>query len=130
MSIRLLQPFLPNRKNAAHPRLLECLLDLTNRPHCLNTLILMLQNLHESGQESRFVVALTGIPVFELKSMARGGEAGGARVYFFWTNNHEAILVNAECKRGKQSNPQLIVEVLQCIQAYRKGLLRFYEGSR
>jgi len=84
-------------------------------------MIAMLSDLHHHGLESRFVKKLRGLPLFELKTVARGGDKGGARIYFAFTANREALVINAEVKSGNRPSAAKIDEGLEILVAYRAG---------
>jgi hypothetical protein len=62
----------------------------------------MVRDLKLQGRSSRYLVALTGFPIYELKPKSRGGENGGTRVYLFLTEHDEAGLVTCEVKDGDE----------------------------
>ncbi len=81
----------------------------------------MLEDLHASGSESRFVKKLRGYPLFELKTHSRGRGKGGARIYFAFTNEGYALLLNAEVKTDATPSVAKIREALAILLAYRDG---------
>jgi hypothetical protein len=113
----------PNRPKAKHTRVIEDLLEIANagRIEALNAIINMLENFHEHGRDSRFVSKFTGLPIWELKTASRGGPKGGSRVYFFFLESGEAVLVNAEVKPGDSPDPAKIKEVLHIYKAIEAG---------
>jgi hypothetical protein len=117
----------PDRLDATHPRIIEDLLELieNNRQDAVDAIITMLEDFHARDMESRFVKKLKGLPVWELKTRARGGPKGGARVDFFLTLNPEteaaeAVIVNAETKDGDTPSDAKLQEVLEIALAFRK----------
>jgi hypothetical protein len=88
----------------------------------------MLSDLHENGRKSRFIKALKGYPLLELKTASRGGQKGGARVYFFVNEDGEAVLLNCEVKTGDSPSAAKLTEALEIILAYRKGLQIYKEN--
>lgn len=88
--------------------------------------IKLCQDVREHGHESRFVYSLKGYPgISELKPATRGGERGGARVYFFWLTDGRPVLVNAEVKaEGADPNEALIEEAYDALLAVKTGRLR------
>lgn len=122
----------PDRLDATHPLIIEEFLDLveTGKVFALQTMIAMLADLHERGRESRYLFTLAGVPIWELKPQARGGEKGGSRVYLFVTEHDEAGIVNCEVKQGDSPSMQKLKVVLQVIQAYRAGIPVFDEPRR
>jgi hypothetical protein len=115
---------LPNRLNAKHPKLIEDLLNIAQNGHiqALKAMVEMLEDFHQFGQDSRYAQKFTGYPIWELKTTARGGTKGGARIYFFFIDTSEAVLVNAEIKSGVAPDPNKIKEVLYVYRAVEAGL--------
>lgn len=115
----------PNRPHAKHTRIIEDLLEIAynGQIDALNAIINMLSDFHQHGRDSRFAVKMTGIPIWELKTAARGGPKGGARVYFFFLETEEAILVNAEVKPENSPDPSKIKEVLQIYKSIEAGTI-------
>ena len=74
--------------------------------------VLMLKDLHEQGEKSRFIKALKGLPILELKSTTRGRQKGGARVYFFYADNG-AVICNCEVKENDEADPKKLEEALE-----------------
>jgi hypothetical protein len=118
-----LLPFAPWRPDARHPRIIEDLLEIARNhdPTVIAAMIDMLADLHASGNESRFVKKLRGYPLFELKTHARGHGKGGARIYFAFTNEGCALLLNAEVKTDAAPSVAKIREALAILLAYRDG---------
>lgn len=114
----------PNRLNARHPRIIEDLLELNKAGdgETVTTMITMLRDLYENNLDSRYVKKLKGLPLWELKTKARGGKKGGARIYFFVTEENEAALVNAEIKNDTKANMQKLSEALDVLEAYQEGI--------
>lgn len=112
------------RLTVTHPILIEELLELEAGGHQVgvSTMISMLADLHRHGRDSRYLEKLNGFPACELKPTARGGEAGGSRVYLFLLENGEAGIVNCEIKDGTTTSKQKLSTVLQVIQAYKNGV--------
>jgi hypothetical protein len=78
--------------------------------------IVMLADLHRQGQASSYAKKLQALPIWELKSHARGGRKGGVRVYFFFRPTGEIAVAGAEVKDG--SRPGLcLTEALRFWQA-------------
>jgi hypothetical protein len=113
----------PEHLEAKHPRLIEDLLELalTGKQDAVDTIITMLEDFHHQGFQSRFVKKLKGLPIWELKSRSRGGQKGGARVYFFVTGQNEVALVNAESKTTNEPSASKLEEVAEILLAYRQG---------
>ncbi len=92
----------PHRKKRKQSAIIEDLLEMANRGQveAIRTIILMLTDLHQNPvRDCQFAQKLRALPIWELKSHARGGEKGGARVYFFVLNN-QAVITGAEVKSG------------------------------
>lgn len=119
---------LPNRLREQHVRIVECLLEMNRAGHrdAVWQCIKLCQDVREHGHESRFVHSLKGYPgISELKPTTRGGERGGARVYFFWLADGRPVLVNAEVKaEGAGSNEALIEEAYDALLAVKTGRLK------
>jgi hypothetical protein len=86
----------------------------------ISAVIVMVADFHEHGLESRYVRKMQGLPVWELKTRARGGAKGGTRVYFF-TFNNEAVFVNCEVKDGDELSDGKLKEVAQLYLAHKAG---------
>ena len=128
--MRLLEPRHPHRLQSLHPRLVEDLLELAHGGHqdALDAIIGMLEDLVQQVLKSRYALTLKGTPIWELKTRARGGSKGGARVYWFplevtFENCQEtetfAVVVNAEVKAENAPNPYKLVEALEIYFAFK-----------
>ena len=128
--MRLLEPRHPHRLQALHPRLVEDLLELARGGHqnALDAIVGMLEDLVQQGLKSRYALPLKGTPIWELKTRARGGPKGGARVYWVplevAVKNHEetetfAVMVNAEIKAESTPNPSKLAEALEIYFAFK-----------
>lgn len=97
MATPLLQPY-PLRSGAQRPQWLEDALKLAadGKQGGVDQIIDMLDELHSDGRGCRYIRSLKGLPLFELRSLARGGHKGGARVYFTFTEHDEALIFNLE----------------------------------
>ncbi len=82
----------------------------------------MLNDFHLHGKDSRYSQKFAGLPIWELKTTSRGGTKGGARLYFFFLETNEAVLVNAEVKSGHSPGIAKIKEVLQIYKAVEAGI--------
>jgi hypothetical protein len=114
----------PDRLAAKRFLLIEDWLELIakGKQGYVNKMIEMCKDLHEQGLETRFKKHLFG-PAYELKSRT---PLGGARVYFFVTDQNDYVLVHAECKKENQANMNLLNDVAEVITAYESetpGLL-------
>lgn len=123
MSTPFLYPFSPTRLEARQPRIIEDLLEVafTRDGPVITAMIEMLTDLHKFGRDSRYVRKLKGLPLSELKTQARGGQKGGARIYFAFTANGEALLMNAEVKADDSPSEAKIREGLEILLAFRQG---------
>lgn len=124
MSLRFRLARHPQYLKAKHPRLIEDLLELVlaGKQDAVDTIIMMLEDFHQQGFQSRFVKKLKGLPIWELKSRSRGGQKGGARVYFFMTGQREVALVNAESKASSAPSASKLEEVAAILLAYQQGV--------
>lgn len=97
------------RPNAQRPAVIDDLLGLAEegRQEAVDTAILMLADLYLQGHASAYAKKLKGVPVWELKSHARGGAKGGTRVYFYFRRDGSARIVSAESKPGDAPGPAL-----------------------
>lgn len=113
----------PSNLSAARPLIIDDLLALAaNDQHeGLSAILEMLTDLHQNGHQSRYVRALKGLPLFELKTTRRGGQKGGARVYFFFAKG-EAVIINCEVKKGEEASEAKLVEALEVLVAYNQGV--------
>lgn len=121
----LLYTWVPGRAQAAHPRIVECLLAMNRSgwQEAVWQCIQMYRDVREHGRSSRYVRALRGLPgLHELKPTTRGGQRGGARVYLFWSADGSAVLVNAEYKApGEGPSERLLEEAYETLLAFRKA---------
>jgi hypothetical protein len=122
-----LLPFSQDRPQARHPIIIEDLLEIADGyPQVVvNSMVVMLRDLYQNGRDSRFISKLHDLPLSELKTRSRGGAKGGARVYFAFTNQGEAIIINAEVKAGDSPSSTKIEEALRVLLTYKRGCLRF-----
>lgn len=114
---------LPGRRDARHPRVIENLLAIADfyQPEVVEAFIGMLSDLHRHGRGSRYVRKLRGLPPCELKTRARGGAKGGARIYFAFSATGTAILFNAEVEKGSAPSVDVIAEALEMLDAWQEG---------
>ena len=110
--------------DSKHPIIIENLLEFVEdgQQEAVAMLIEMLRDLHQEGLASRFVKKLSGIRVWELKTKSRGGQKGGARVYFYLTKEAEVLIINAELKVASVASPQKLKEAVSIIIRYEQGL--------
>lgn len=83
-------------------------LNNTGRSEAVSAIIKMVRDLKENGRGSRYIRAMKGSPLMELKTASRGGLKGGARVYFFWSAEGAAVLCAAETKAEDDPDLELI----------------------
>jgi hypothetical protein len=119
----------PHRLTAKRPIIVEQFLELvaSGKTEALNTMIAMLQDLHQHGRGSRYLEKLKRLPLHELKSASRGGAKGGARIYLFFLANGEAGVVNCEVKENASPDPARLEVALEVLVAYKKGVQIFRE---
>lgn len=98
------------RPHARRPAVLDDLLALAEagQQAAVDAAILMLADLYELGAESRYAKKLQGLPLWELKTQARGGAKGGMRVYFYFRANGQVRILSAESKSGDKPSSYLI----------------------
>jgi hypothetical protein len=105
----------PHRKKRKQSAIIEDLLEMAKRGQveAIRMIVLMLADLYQNPvQDCQFAQKLRGLPVWELKSHTRGGEKGGARVYFFVLNG-QAVITGAEVKTGVALSNLKIDEALE-----------------
>jgi hypothetical protein len=112
----------PNRLDAKNPRIIENWLELvkTGQQLAVNAMVEMMADVHQNGHTSRFIKSLKGLPLLELKTTSRGGEKGGARIYFFFAEG-EAFICNCEVKGDDMPGSILLKEALAMRFAYESG---------
>lgn len=106
-------PFvLYQRPNAQRAAILDDLLDMvaSGQQDAVNTAIVMLRDLFEHAHRSSYAQKLQGLPIWELKSHARGGAKGGTRIYFYFRRNGDQVIVNAEVKEGHTASANRLKE--------------------
>ena len=119
-------PYFPDRLEDAYPPLVQDLVYLRRTGHheCILQMIRMVNDLKTHGVDSRFFKGLGG-PLVELKSRARGGDKGGARIYLFRGANDTFFLCRAECKHENNADAVLLADTVEIALAYRQGLAIF-----
>jgi hypothetical protein len=129
--VKLLEPRHPERLEARHSCIVESLLEIGAAGHqdALNAIIVMLEDLTIYRLESRFVKHLKGTPIWELKTRARGGLKGGARVYWFpleivedqtEASETHAVIVTAEVKAGNEPDQNKLQQTLEVYLAFKR----------
>jgi hypothetical protein len=113
----------PDALDARHPILIEEMLRLkkAGKRRAVATIIEMVRDLKAHGRDSRYLVAMTGFPIYELKPRSRGGEKGGTRVYLFLTEHDEAGLVTCEVKDDASPDPEKLKKTVQVAVAHKQG---------
>jgi hypothetical protein len=112
----------PTRLDAKNSRIIENWLELVKARQQLavNAMVEMVTDLHQNGYKSRFIKSLKGLPLLELKTTSRGGEKGGSRIYFFFTEG-EAFICNCEVKKDDEASETVLGEALAMLKAYSNG---------
>lgn len=116
-------PFvLYRRPNAARAAILDDLLALADagQQEAVNTAVTMLRDLFTQGHRSSYARKLQGLPIWELKSHARGGAKGGTRIYFYFRSDGDQVIVNAEIKTDDAPSAGLLREATAAAFADRK----------
>ncbi|WP_425148146.1 hypothetical protein [Deinococcus sp.] len=110
------------RPSSRHPAIIEDLLLLAEagQQHAVDAAVSMLADLFRHGHHSSYAKKLQSLPIWELKTHARGGAKGGMRVYFFFRPDGSAHIVNAESKDGNSPGPTL-KEALRAWRADTSG---------
>ncbi len=116
-------PYEPNDING-FPPIIDDLLDLrdANKYQALQAIGTMVYDLRQHGTDSRYLETMIGYPILELKTRARGGETGGARVYLYRADENEFHLCAAETKRGNTPTQHLLERTALIAIAWRKNL--------
>jgi hypothetical protein len=115
-------PFDPNDLEAKHPRFMQDVLHLKVKGNhqAVEEIIKMVKALKELGLECGFVKKLKGSPLLELRSHSRGGNKGGARVYFFRAPNNIFMLCRAEWKQGIKADTVLLEDSAYILLAFKQ----------
>lgn len=128
--MRLLLARQPGRLDAKYAIIEDEFITLNRngRNAAVSMMIRMLRDLHVNGRECQFIKPLTGYPLQELKSNARGGERGGARVYFWLLEDDAAGVVNCEVKdNDAPASQEKIKTAFKVYLAHQKGTPVFRE---
>lgn len=122
--MKLLLARLPTRLGSKHPQMIEEMVALNNagRGEAVAMMIKMMGDLHQHGRDSRYLRAMKGTPIKELKPRSRGGLKGGSRVYLFITEHEEAGIVTCEVKGGDAPDPHKLKRVLRVVSAHKDGM--------
>ena len=121
-------PYEPN-DISGYPPFIEDLLNIRDagQTHALRAIGGMVRDLRQQGTVCRYLKALTGYPILELKTRARGGETGGARVYLYRADDTEFHLCAAETKQGDTPSRILLERTALIALAWHKNLEIFPE---
>jgi hypothetical protein len=116
-------PYEPNHLEG-YPPLIEDLFELRDNGQidALQAIAAMVKDLRQHGTQSRFLKTMKGLPILELKTRARGGEKGGARVYLYRADTDEFHLCAAEGKAGNQPTQALLERTALIAVAWHKNL--------
>ncbi|GGJ39578.1 hypothetical protein [Deinococcus roseus] len=85
------------QQRKGHPLLIEDLLKMAeaSKHEAVSACLAMCEDLYLNGSRSRYIRPIQGSPLYELRTQARDQKAC-ARVYFYWRNPEEVVLVHAE----------------------------------
>ncbi len=119
---RIAYPYDPDELDAKHPPLVEDLIEMrrNNQHEAILEIAKMVSALKELGLKCGFTKKLFDSPLYELKTHSRGGQKGGARVYFFRSNNN-FLLCRAECKNSNQPDEELLESTAYILLAFKQG---------
>lgn len=99
------------RPNAQRPAIVDDLLAFAaaGQQRAVDAAVIMLSDLYRAPTASAcgYAKKLQGLPIWELKTHARGGAVGGMRVYFIAAADGRAVVVSAEIKAGDAPGPAL-----------------------
>jgi hypothetical protein len=137
--MRLLEPLDPKKADAIHPLIVVDLIEIALNGHqdAIDSIIIMFEDLIVHGTQSRYAKPLQGMPIWELKTRARGGLKGGARVYWFpfqikedQTTQVVAVLCTAEVKPESTPNPIKLTTALRVYLAFKANPIHMIQNSR
>lgn len=115
----------PRRLSARYPWIIETLLDMNRAGYAgaVTECIRMCRDLREAGHTSRYAKPLRHLAgAWELKPTSRGGQRGGARVYFLWLGDGRPLLTGAEYKApGAGADDDLLDELVDIAEAVKRG---------
>lgn len=119
-------PYEPNDLEG-HPPIVDDLFDLRDAGQflALRAISEMVADLRLNSTQSRFLKTLKGYAILELKTRARGGEKGGARVYLYRADEDEFHLCAAESKTGNQPTQTLLERTALIAWAWSQNLTVF-----
>jgi hypothetical protein len=102
------------------PALLDDLLAFAEagQQRAVNAAIAMLTELHRATRviDCSYAHKLQGLPIWELKTHARGGSVGGTRIYSYLRPDGTPVVVNAEIKEDDAPG-QALREAVRVTQA-------------
>lgn len=110
MGIRQFLARHPNRLDTRHPLFIEDLLKLAEgqKQEAVKACLQMCEDLYHNGNGSQYIHALEGSALFELKTSIKDSQNSCARVYFYWRNPSEAVLLHAEATPDGQASVHLL----------------------
>lgn len=131
--MRLLLARRPDRLDARHSIIEDEFIDLNldSKNRAVTTMIGMLRDLHQNGRNCQFIKPLKGLPLYELKPNVRGGQKGGARIYFWLLPDDAAGIVNCEVKENDAPASQhKLMVALEVFLAHQGGTDVFSRSAR
>jgi hypothetical protein len=119
---RIAYPYEPDELDALHPPFVQDLLEIRdqNQRQALSEISKMIAALKSLGLDCGFTKKMFNSPLYELKTHSRGGQKGGARAYFFRSNNN-FLICRAECKDSNQPDPELLESAALILLAFKTG---------
>jgi hypothetical protein len=119
---RIAYPYDPDELEVSHPPFVQDLLLIrqANQWQALQEIGKMVAALKNLGLKCGFTKKLFDSPLYELKTHSRGGEKGGARAYFFRSNDN-FLICRAECKNGNEPDPELLESAAYILLAFKTG---------
>ena len=119
---RIAYPYDPDELEAKHPPFVQDLIAMrqADQNQALQQIGKMVSALKELGLQCGFSKKLFKSPLYELKTHTRGGQKGGARVYFFRSDN-TFLICRAECKDGNQPDMELLESAAYILLAFQAG---------
>ncbi|GEM44517.1 hypothetical protein [Deinococcus cellulosilyticus] len=97
------------QQRRSQPLIIEDLLKMAeaSKHEAVNACLAMCEDLYINGSKSRYVHSIQGSPLFELRTDAENQKAC-ARVYFYWRNPEEVVLVHAETSDHGRASMKLL----------------------
>lgn len=120
----------PHHRGTTRSAIVDDLLEMAaqGRIDAVRASIEMLTDLHQNGLQCRFLKKMHGV-LWELKTRARGGEKGGTRVYLFWLNADQVVILHAEVKTGDSPSAEMLNTCARFYTAFRCGKDIFEEET-